>query len=585
MSWDTAIIFLAVQDTTCVRALCSFLGAMPTVRMALESFFYRQSGVVFGVDFTPDDTIKTICERAIEQMNASSNQTERTCFENFVVRHQGVFIDMEQKMVDVRDDNVFYIRNVVMLSSLEGKLVGIPLCVFFKGANDVKPRFKDGYYPVFPNLTIKQMKHYILGIAFGVWGSEEKFWHNGGEMFRNRQKAKTVLKNGDVVIVSSTHVNIAEDYGSPILRRSDWRPSASDFALPASPAPAVASSSSSSENESDFGGVARGGEEITDFFANMNREHHEGYGQSFAPFVGQSHQLASSEDEVAGVGRDTPPLSDDSDEDKHAFQKKSYMEVKHWHDKHVMIFGYFFDEEHIGNAKRDLVMFMNVPSQYISNYIFVNDRGNTFPDDLTVKQAILCSGGNLYLKISGLKGGAPPKKGVMRTIAKGKNDKKAFYKSVEEKAYSNVNKEVLDYDGVKDAIAVLDFMKSYDGSKVALFTEAMTALNKEQLEQSKTWMEDTTNKFGSTEDRIEKICRLFFGKHIQMLENYTKNIDNIITALVAVIVCHYTEWAMKDNGKYDNKLLVGGIDECLKKFEKGDTAPADLTNLFAKMSV
>eukprot|EP00438_Fugacium_kawagutii_P017657 Skav201274 [mRNA] locus=scaffold2058:114237:116183:- [translate_table: standard] len=174
--------------------------------------------------------------------------------------------------------------------------------------------------------------------------------------------------------------------------------------------------------------------------------------------------------------------------------------------------------------------------------------------------------------VATLRGGG--KQGVMRAIAKGKNNKKEFYKKIECDVCANIPSLNNSCQLTETIGNILTYLRTYTGSKEVLFKQAMSCLSKEELVSSKAIME-TFGRFGSTEDKVERISRKFMGKHIQNLDQHIEQLEGLKTALIATINRHYAEWCMKDTGKYDNQPFIKMIDDLLAGLDGESLATED----------
>lgn len=171
-----------------------------------------------------------------------------------------------------------------------------------------------------------------------------------------------------------------------------------------------------------------------------------------------------------------------------------------------------------------------------------------------------------------LRGGG--KHGVMRGIVKGKNNKKEFYKKIENDVCASIPSMVNSCQLTESIGSVLTYLRTFTGSKEVLFKQAMSSLSKEELVSSKVIME-AFGKFGSTEDKVEKICRKFMGKHIEHLDQHIEQLEGLKTGLISTINRHYAEWLMKDTGKFDNQPFIKMIDDLLADLDGGSVATDD----------
>ena len=168
----------------------------------------------------------------------------------------------------------------------------------------------------------------------------------------------------------------------------------------------------------------------------------------------------------------------------------------------------------------------------------------------------------LVATLRGGGGGGGGKKGVMRAITKGKNNKTEFYKKVECDVCASIPSMANPCQLTETIGNILTYLRTYTGSREVLFKHAMSCLSKEELVASKVIME-TFGRFGATEDKVEKICRKFMGKHIENLDQHIEQLEGLKSALIATVNRHYAEWNMKDTGKYDNRPFIKMIDDLL----------------------
>ena len=152
------------------------------VQVALRDYFYEDSGTAFVVELpgsSLDFTLEQLGLHAASVKNASDK------FKKFEVFYQNRF----HPRLSLLEDVYHTFHDILYIHSVTGDL---PLAVYFrKNPLNIYSRFKDGFYPVYPKLTVKQMKHFIDGNASAVWGFDRlNFFTKDGLLTANAKTGK-----------------------------------------------------------------------------------------------------------------------------------------------------------------------------------------------------------------------------------------------------------------------------------------------------------------------------------------------------------------------------------------------------------
>lgn len=565
---------------------------MVSVRVSLHAFFYKKSGEIFALDVNPQMTLKEVGITAIEAKGAWSNQTQRNCFEKFEIYFQGEFYNIEAlKLSDMDTINgVFHVVNVdgFYNDALKKKFDSCPICVYFKGHRDM--RLKDGFYPVYPKLTIKQMKFVIETMAHGSCGFKLNFWHNGELMENNSKQAKSVLNDGDVVVVSKVYENICEDpCGSPIMMPSKWKPTLDDFTIP------PLELESEIEDDETSVGVSFSESDDGSDSAHGTVEEPEPEGiLTLGDFI-DFDELPSVEDlPDYDITTNLPQgyLQDGSD----------FTEVQHEplpvRVKEPLGGRKLFDLQVVDrNVTINQVKFMicnkisKMPNANQKHQLGVDGfrlehNGSKCADELLLSIVGTGKSSLDLVVVLRVRGGG---KGVMSSITKPAK-KSDIYKQKSLEIFKKIESQNYESSAMKDVQAFSKHIHNHTEHGNILFKEAVVALSADDAKKALKIIEAGGRNYGSTEDKLEKICQMMCSKMLGRLDAEQKKLDDIRNSVMCGMITAYTGWCYK-SGKYDNSALKALLKEHLQKIEQqskpmeGDADMSALTDLFSKSSI
>ncbi|CAJ1398148.1 unnamed protein product [Effrenium voratum] len=503
-----------------------------SVRVSLHTFFYQQSGRVFNVDVTPQMTLMEVGTSAIEKMGAWSNQTEHQSFQKFEVHYKGKFHLVDGKLSDLDDINGVF--HVVAVKGFYGETMK-------KKQDD-----KDGFYPVYPTLTIKQMKGVIEEMAHG------------------------------------------DPCGSPIMRRSEWVPTPDDFALPPRAMDVEIDAISDHEESED---------------TSDHEDDSSSRGTVAEPDPEDDVGLVDFID--FGELADDMPCYDIDDDNK--FSQGYLKDASDFQSVHPLpillhikepkagklLFSLKVSDQNIAIADVKLLICQKIAKmpnadrkRSLGVDAFVLAYGEMTCADASILSDISSGQSEIDLVVLlRLRGGV---KSVMSSITKPVK-KSDLYMEKAKGVFKKIENQTYESETLKDAQGFSKYINQNVEHGGQIFKTAVSAMNSDAVKEALKIISANGRNFGSTEQKIEKVSAIMCGKMMRRLEEEEQKIRDVRNSIICGMISAYTCWCFK-SGKYDNTDMKKMLKEQLRKLgvadgEIEDSEMSALTEMLSKSSV
>eukprot|EP00434_Breviolum_minutum_P001546 symbB.v1.2.001363.t1/scaffold71.1/size352893/6 len=177
-------------------------------------------------------------------------------------------------------------------------------------------------------------------------------------------------------------------------------------------------------------------------------------------------------------------------------------------------------------------------------------------------------------------------KSFIRSIAKDKKGKEAFYKAKAQELTKVVLEKEFKCPTFLDGQAICRHLQNFEGNSPALlFADAIKRMDKTHLDKIHELIEANGRSLGGTECRMEKVCEIVLGKVINSLTTHIEECDAIISSLKAQFIHHYTTWCFHA-GKYDNEPFKTMVKARLEALTPAvPSQDAGLADALSKMSI
>jgi hypothetical protein len=111
-------------------------------------------------------------------------------------------------------------------------------------------------------------------------------------------------------------------------------------------------------------------------------------------------------------------------------------------------------------------------------------------------------------------------------------------------------------------------------------------LSAPQVEECLTIMDTSKSAARGTEEKIERVTKIFIQSYLAPLEQHVKSCEALETMIIANILAICTAWVF--DGRYDNQVLINVMTSRRSLLEsqcEASSASSGLQGLLAKMQI
>lgn len=521
---------------------------------------------MFEVEFSYGTaTIRDVAKTAIEMKGKS--------WDTFAVRSGFGYIDLDTFMTQESFNRIgtMTIQKVVCYRKVQPKICGTPMAVRFKNIGD--GCFQSGVYPVYGSLTMKQFKEVMVQTGNGMSGASDIvnfFSKEYGKLDSkfNSKHVKTLISEGETIIVAKSSINVVEGGGSPIFCDNPWMPKDADFGL------LDVSSSSSSDTADESGEHGIG--EILDAFRNLPAGS-DAPPNPFVAFSGKAMRLGENtpkneEIEPEVEGKDEVVIFEKVKRvvklNKKNASSRGVVAVLMKTEKATVRFEYFYPKSATfetlvqkieateeGQNVRDMLLNYGASTLPLYESIF-----SLMPIDHPLELVPKMSAGGSAVK-------KQPKK---------KKDERLMV--IKAKCSSIVNENLIDQQARQSQAKAIEIINhpSTDLVIQAISTADATTIN----EMKTTWDEGSVSG-----ERFASEFAPHFIPQLATLNTMLNDLEKARDMLVSSFEVKFAEEFMTPNGQYKLAVIGEAIEARVKEIEKQEQIESEVARRVAQMTV
>ena len=180
-------------------------------------------------------------------------------------------------------------------------------------------------------------------------------------------------------------------------------------------------------------------------------------------------------------------------------------------------------------------------------------------------------------------------KSVISTIVRSVK-KLDIYKEKSNEVFKKIENQNYESFAMKQAQNFSKHINTHGDKGDVIFQQAVSALSLDDAQKALRIIGAGGKNYGSTEDKLEKLCQMMCGKALGILDDETKKINDVRNSIICGMLSAYTGWCYK-NGKFDNSALKSLLKEHIQRCERStkdveeDADMSFLTGLFSNSSI
>lgn len=208
---------------------------------------------------------------------------------------------------------------------------------------------------------------------------------------------------------------------------------------------------------------------------------------------------------------------------------------------------------------------------YVGCHGFEQDEGLNLTYDKSIVSSwetvsSLVSGRTTPFKIAvNLRGGA---KSILKSALKDNKNKKTVLSAKSDELIHKMKAKKFECSPLKEAQSIASYLANVDAkNSIGAFENAISRMTKEAVEECIEIMDiANTNRYGSTEAKIEAVGKVILSVLLTKLSNHTEEIEEAKATIFTTLLRHYANFAMKGD-RYNKTPLETMLNDKLKSFE------------------